>query len=61
MSRSSSRATASGILRGFVNVCRHRAYTIARGCGCRETLQCPYHAWTYELDGSLRKAPALRA
>ena len=47
----------AGILRGFVNVCRHRAYTIARGCGSRETLQCPYHAWTYELDGSLRKAP----
>jgi len=46
-----------GILHGFVNVCRHRAYTIARGCGSRETLQCPYHAWTYELDGSLRKAP----
>ena len=46
-----------GILRGFVNVCRHRASTIARGCGSRETLQCPYHAWTYGLDGSLRKAP----
>ena len=46
-----------GALRGFVNVCRHRAYVIARDSGCRETLQCPYHAWTYELDGSLRKAP----
>jgi choline monooxygenase len=46
-----------GVLRGFVNVCRHRAYMIARDSGCRETLQCPYHAWTYELDGSLRKAP----
>jgi choline monooxygenase len=46
-----------GALRGFVNVCRHRAYTIARGNGCRETLQCAYHAWTYELDGSLRRAP----
>src|SRR5689334_9379620 len=41
-----------GVLRGFVNVCRHRAYTIAKGCGTRETLQCAYHAWTYELDGS---------
>jgi len=46
-----------GVLRGFVNVCRHRAYTIAKGCGTRETLQCAYHAWTYELDGSLRNAP----
>jgi phenylpropionate dioxygenase-like ring-hydroxylating dioxygenase large terminal subunit len=46
-----------GVLRAFVNVCRHRSYTVAKGSGCRETLQCAYHAWTYELDGSLRKAP----
>ncbi len=45
------------VLRAFVNVCRHRAYVIARDHGCRETLQCPYHAWTYELDGSLKRAP----
>jgi choline monooxygenase len=46
-----------GVLRGFVNVCRHRAYMVAQGSGCRETLQCAYHAWTYGLDGALRKAP----
>ena len=46
-----------GTLHAFVNVCRHRAYTVARESGCRETLQCAYHAWTYELDGTLRKAP----
>jgi len=46
-----------GVLRAFVNVCRHRAYVIARDHGCRETLQCPYHAWTYNLDGSLKKVP----
>jgi phenylpropionate dioxygenase-like ring-hydroxylating dioxygenase large terminal subunit len=46
-----------GELRGFVNVCRHRGHVVAQGEGCRETLQCPYHAWTYGLDGSLRKAP----
>jgi phenylpropionate dioxygenase-like ring-hydroxylating dioxygenase large terminal subunit len=46
-----------GVLRAFVNVCRHRAYVIARDHGCRETLQCPYHAWTYELDGSLKRVP----
>ena len=46
-----------GVLRAFVNVCRHRGFTVADGEGSRETLQCPYHAWTYELDGRLRKAP----
>jgi len=46
-----------GELRAFVNVCRHRGHEVAQGCGRRETLQCPYHAWTYDLDGSLRAAP----
>ena len=46
-----------GELRGFVNVCRHRGHLVVDGRGCRETLQCPYHAWTYGLDGSLRRAP----
>jgi choline monooxygenase len=46
-----------GVLRGLVNVCRHRGHLVVEGTGCRETLQCPYHAWTYDLDGSLRKAP----
>jgi choline monooxygenase len=45
------------ILRAFVNVCRHRGHPVASGEGCRSTLQCPYHAWTYDLDGSLRQAP----
>jgi choline monooxygenase len=44
-------------LRGFVNVCRHRGSVICVGEGRRETLQCPYHAWTYGLDGSLLNAP----
>jgi carnitine monooxygenase subunit len=44
-------------LRAFFNVCRHRGFTVAEGEGCRETLQCPYHAWTYGLDGRLRAAP----
>ncbi len=46
-----------GVLRGFVNVCRHRGFPVAEGEQSRETLQCPYHAWTYGLDGRLRKAP----
>jgi choline monooxygenase len=48
---------ADGLLRGLVNVCRHRGHLVVEGTGCRETLQCPYHAWTYDLDGSLRRAP----
>lgn len=46
-----------GVLRAFYNVCRHRAGTVARGCGVRRTLQCAYHAWTYGLDGALRSTP----
>jgi phenylpropionate dioxygenase-like ring-hydroxylating dioxygenase large terminal subunit len=46
-----------GTLRAFVNVCRHRGSVIVDERGRRETLQCPYHAWTYDLDGSLRSAP----
>ncbi len=46
-----------GELRAFLNVCRHRGFVVADGEGRRETLQCRYHAWTYELDGRLRTAP----
>jgi phenylpropionate dioxygenase-like ring-hydroxylating dioxygenase large terminal subunit len=46
-----------GELHAFVNVCRHRAYPVAVEDGNRKTLQCGYHAWTYNLDGCLRKAP----
>jgi phenylpropionate dioxygenase-like ring-hydroxylating dioxygenase large terminal subunit len=46
-----------GALRAFLNVCRHRGAEVAAGEGRRETLQCPYHAWTYGLDGELRAAP----
>jgi phenylpropionate dioxygenase-like ring-hydroxylating dioxygenase large terminal subunit len=46
-----------GELNAFVNVCRHRGHPVVSGSGRRETLQCPYHAWTYGLDGSLRAAP----
>lgn len=44
-------------IRAFLNVCRHRGFPVAQGAGRRETIQCPYHAWTYGLDGSLRAAP----
>lgn len=46
-----------GELRGFVNLCRHRGYTVATKSGKCSTLTCKYHAWSYNLDGSLRGAP----
>ena len=47
------------VLRAFVNVCRHRGSLVCTGSGRRRTLQCPYHAWTYGLDGRLLTAPRL--
>jgi phenylpropionate dioxygenase-like ring-hydroxylating dioxygenase large terminal subunit len=44
-------------LRAFLNVCRHRGAVLVDGRGRRETLQCHYHAWTYDLEGRLRSAP----
>jgi phenylpropionate dioxygenase-like ring-hydroxylating dioxygenase large terminal subunit len=46
-----------GELRAFLNVCRHRGSVLVEGEGRRGTIQCPYHAWTYGLDGALRSAP----
>ena len=46
-----------GSLRALVNVCRHRGAEVVSGEGRCTSLQCHYHAWTYDLDGSLRKAP----
>jgi choline monooxygenase len=46
-----------GVLRGFINVCRHRGAIVATEAAKRGTVQCPYHAWTYGLDGALRAAP----
>ena len=48
-----------GKLRGFYNVCRHRAGQVCLSRGNRKTLQCRYHGWTYGLDGQLRVAPEM--
>ncbi len=45
-----------GVLRAFLNVCRHRGSPVAEGCGTARALRCPYHAWIYRLDGSLARA-----
>jgi nitrite reductase/ring-hydroxylating ferredoxin subunit len=48
-----------GALRAFSNVCRHRNMTIVEGTGSAKALQCPYHLWTYRLDGTLARAPGM--
>jgi len=46
------------VLRGFFNVCRHHAAAVAEAaCGTAERFRCPYHGWTYALDGSLLGTP----
>src|SRR6266513_1911896 len=45
-------------VRGFYNVCRHRGTRLKEDtCGHTSAIQCPYHAWTYGLDGRLIGAP----
>lgn len=49
---------APGALRALVNVCGHRGSELVLcDAGNRRTLQCHYHGWTYNLDGTLRAAP----
>jgi phenylpropionate dioxygenase-like ring-hydroxylating dioxygenase large terminal subunit len=51
-----------GSVRGFFNVCQHRAHQLLSGSGnIKSVIRCPYHSWTYELDGSLRSAPKCEA
>jgi len=50
-----------GELRAFLNVCRHRGAKVAEGCGHSSVFSCPYHAWTYGLDGRLRGIPDERS
>lgn len=53
-----------GTLRGFANACRHRGHELLP-CGVeavnRQIIVCPYHAWSYRLDGSLRRTPGFEA
>ena len=51
-----------GTLRAFFNVCRHRGTRICSEASGRfaETIQCPYHAWTYRTDGQLIGAPHMQ-
>ena len=48
--------TRTGELKAFYNVCKHRAHELVFGEGTTRNLVCPYHAWTYDLDGRLTGA-----
>ena len=51
-----------GLLRGFLNVCRHRGARLVDGCGNdARRFTCPYHAWTYAIDGRLVARPDERS
>jgi len=46
-------------LRAFSNSCRHRGSVLLEGSGNTQTISCPFHRWTYGLDGTLRGAPEI--
>ena len=46
-----------GVVRAFINACRHRGMQVAKGSGCSRAFVCPYHAWTYNLEGDLKNIP----
>jgi phenylpropionate dioxygenase-like ring-hydroxylating dioxygenase large terminal subunit len=48
-----------GTLRAFANCCRHRGSLLLTGTGNAQAIVCPYHAWSYQLDGTLLAAPAM--
>src|ERR1700712_536207 len=51
-----------GLVRAFANSCRHRGHELL-ACGAeikRRSIVCPYHAWSYRLDGSVRNAPGCK-
>jgi len=46
-------------LHAFMNRCAHRGVAVACGAGSKRVFTCPYHGWSYDLDGSLLGAPAM--
>ena len=50
-----------GRLRAFANVCRHRGTRLLDSAGNAAHIRCPFHGWTYGLDGSLRGATRMGA
>lgn len=51
--------TRDGVIKALSSVCQHRAMLVAEGHGNTRAFVCPYHHWTYDLDGALVGAPAM--
>ncbi|HLK26415.1 MAG TPA: aromatic ring-hydroxylating dioxygenase subunit alpha [Caulobacteraceae bacterium] len=49
-----------GALHALSNVCRHRGMTLVEGEAHADVVRCPYHLWTYGLDGALQAAPFMQ-
>jgi phenylpropionate dioxygenase-like ring-hydroxylating dioxygenase large terminal subunit len=47
----------AGELKGYYNSCLHRGRALKRGSGQTENLRCPYHGWSWNLDGEFQGAP----
>ncbi len=47
---------SKNVLRAFFNVCKHRGHELLRGEGLKKLIVCPYHAWSYTLEGKLKTA-----
>jgi len=50
-----------GKAHAFLNACRHRGVQLAEGCGKAQAFTCPYHAWTFALNGDLVGVPSRKA
>ena len=46
-----------GEARAYINACRHRGTRLAEGCGNKKSFVCPFHAWTWGLDGNIINRP----
>lgn len=52
--------TSEGTINAFSAVCRHRAMVVADGAGhCDRLFRCPYHGWTYDVEGQLKGVPGM--
>lgn len=49
--------TSADEITAYVNSCLHRGTTLCEGAGTKKEFRCPYHGWTYRLDGSLKFVP----